>query len=219
MSEVPQHSDAFRVRRFMNWFPLGLTYATFYMGRYNINVVKGLIGTNYGLDKTQLGYIATAGFWTYAMSVIFNGPLADRFGGKKAILLGALGASAMNLIIGLLFMGGWNTHILLGLTLLYAPNSASRVGALSVVKVNAPWFHVRELGVFGGLFGIMISVGYLLALGVGNFIAGWGRTDPKAPAGPYWWCVFLVPAAAMLVMFVVDLFLVKESPGGSGHPD
>ncbi|KAF0247628.1 MAG: MFS transporter OPA family glycerol-3-phosphate transporter, partial [bacterium] len=34
-----QHSAEYRRRRFLNWFPLGLTYATFYMGRYNINVV------------------------------------------------------------------------------------------------------------------------------------------------------------------------------------
>jgi len=25
------HSRAYRTRRFWNWFPLGLTYATFYM--------------------------------------------------------------------------------------------------------------------------------------------------------------------------------------------
>ena len=30
------HSDAFIRRRFLNWFPLGMTYAFLYMGRYNI---------------------------------------------------------------------------------------------------------------------------------------------------------------------------------------
>src|SRR5689334_879260 len=39
-----KHDSAFRVRRVLNWFPLGLTYATFYMGRYNFNVVKGTMG-------------------------------------------------------------------------------------------------------------------------------------------------------------------------------
>ncbi len=32
------HSEAFKRRRFFNWFPLGLTYAFLYMGRYNLNV-------------------------------------------------------------------------------------------------------------------------------------------------------------------------------------
>ena len=53
------------------------------MGRYNFNVVKGTIGQEFHLDKAQMGMIATAGFWTYAMSVIFNGPLADRIGGAR----------------------------------------------------------------------------------------------------------------------------------------
>ena len=36
----PAHSAAFRKRRFLNWFPLGLAYAFLYMGRYNLNVAK-----------------------------------------------------------------------------------------------------------------------------------------------------------------------------------
>ena len=76
------------------------------MGRYNFNVVKGEMGSMFHLDKAHMGIIATAGFWTYALSVIFNGPLADRLGGRRAILIGAVGAAALNLIIGLLFLTG-----------------------------------------------------------------------------------------------------------------
>src|SRR5215470_10182748 len=84
---LPEHSAAYRRRRVANWFPLGLTYATFYMGRYNFNVFKGRFAETFHFDKAEVGAIATAGFWTYALSVIFNGPLADRFGGKRAILI------------------------------------------------------------------------------------------------------------------------------------
>ena len=35
------HSPAYRRRRFLNWFPMGLTYAFLYMGRYNLTVSKG----------------------------------------------------------------------------------------------------------------------------------------------------------------------------------
>ena len=33
-----RHSSWFTVRRFINWFPLGMTYSFLYMGRYNLNV-------------------------------------------------------------------------------------------------------------------------------------------------------------------------------------
>ena len=72
-----EHTPAYRLRRIANWFPLGITYATFYMGRYNFNVVKGDMGKMFHLDKAEMGLIATAGFWTYALSVIFNGPSSN----------------------------------------------------------------------------------------------------------------------------------------------
>ena len=144
MSEAPNHPADYRRRRFMNWFPLGLTYATFYMGRYNLNVASKTMMDMFHLSKAEFGMIATAGFWTYALSVMFNGPLADRIGGKKAILFGALGAALLNLVIGLLFLNGWSTKLVVGMSLLYAVNQYFQsFGALSVVKVNAPWFHVK----------------------------------------------------------------------------
>jgi OPA family glycerol-3-phosphate transporter-like MFS transporter len=208
--DSPDHSISYRRRRFFNWFPLGLTYATYYMGRYNFNVFKGQFGQMYHLDKAQVGIIATAGFWTYAVSVMFNGPLADKFGGKKAILLGAVGAALLNLTIGLLFMNGWQTKLIVGMSLLYACNCYFQsFGALSVVKVNAPWFHVRERGFFGGIFGIMISLGYTLALTVGGYLL----------AHFPFWVVFLAPAGALLTMAVIDLFVVSDTPGQAGFPD
>src|SRR5689334_11454733 len=150
--EKPVHSKEYRSRRFRNWFPLGLTYATFYMGRYNLNAASSTIMKTFGFTKAEFGVIATAGFWTYALAVMFNGPLADRIGGKRAILFGAAGAAVLNLVIGLLFLSGWQTKVLVGMALLYAVNQYFQsFGALSVVKVNAPWFHVRERGVFGGI--------------------------------------------------------------------
>ena len=210
MANPMNHSADYRRRRLMNWFPLGLTYATYYMGRYNLNVSSTTMMSNFDLSKAEFGMIGTAGFWTYALSVAFNGPLADRIGGKKSILIGAAGAAALNLLIGLLFLNGWQTKLIVGMSLLYAVNCYFQsFGALSVVKVNAPWFHVRERGVFGGVFGIMISSGYFLALTVGGWILSYL---------PWYW-VFLVPSMLLAVMFVVDLLLVKDKPSQAGFAD
>ena len=210
MSNPMNHSDAYRRRRFANWFPLGLTYATFYMGRYNLNVASTTIMEQYNLSKADWGMIGTAGFWTYAVAVAINGPLADRIGGKKAILIGAAGACLLNLVIGLLFLNGWQTKLIVGMSLLYAVNMYFQsFGALSVVKVNAPWFHVKERGVFGGIFGIMISSGYFLALTVGGWIL----------SSMSWYWVFLIPSLILALMFVVDSVLVKDRPSQAGFTD
>jgi MFS transporter, OPA family, glycerol-3-phosphate transporter len=210
VDDAPRHAAAFRRRRFANWFPLGLTYACFYMGRYNFNVAKGAIGAAYHYDKKQMGIIATAGFWTYALSVLLNGPLADRFGGRRAILFGAIGACVLNLAIGVIFLPGVLTNVLVVMSLLYSVNMYFQsFGALSVVKVNSAWFHVRERGVLGGFFGAMISTGYLLAFVTG----GWLLTNLPL------WCVFAVPAGVILAMFGVDLFIVRDRPSEAGYDD
>jgi OPA family glycerol-3-phosphate transporter-like MFS transporter len=210
MRNPMNHSPEYRRRRFFNWFPLGLTYATYYMGRYNLNVSSTTIMGQFHLSKADFGMIATAGFWTYALAVAFNGPLADRIGGKKSILIGAAGAAVLNLTIGLLFLSGWQTKIIVGMSLLYAVNMYFQsFGALSVVKVNAPWFHVRERGVFGGVFGMMIACGYFLAFTVG----GWMLSHMA------WYWVFIIPSGLLAVMFVVDALVVKDKPSEAGFPD
>ena len=45
-----EHTPAFRLRRFLNWFPLGLTYAAMYMGRYTFKIVKNDIGIWFHLN-------------------------------------------------------------------------------------------------------------------------------------------------------------------------
>ncbi len=216
---APDHAPAFRARRAHNWIPLGIMYAAFYMGRYNFNVVKGDIGAYYHLDKAQVGAIATAGFWTYAMSVIVNGPLADRIGGRKSILIGAVGVALMNTLVGVFFLSGWTTSLVVGMSCFYALTMYFQsFGAVSVVKINAAWFHVRERGLLGGVFAILIGLGYWLAFFVGGAIFKWSKA--KWGLGPMAFApVYLVPAVATAIMFVVLYLRVRDKPSDAGFDD
>ena len=82
-------------------------------------------------------------------------------------------------------------------------------GAVAIVKVNSGWFHVRERGVFGGIFGILISTGIFLAFDVSRWILE--HLDE-------WW-VFFLPAILLGVFFLIDLFVVRNRPADAGHPD
>src|SRR5437870_11261671 len=92
----------FRSRRIQNWIFLGLMYAMFYMARYNLSVADPYLLKAFGWTKEDLGILKSAGLITYGISVFLNGPLADRIGGKRSILIGAIGSAVCNTTFALL---------------------------------------------------------------------------------------------------------------------
>ena len=136
-----KHDRRFIVRRFINWFPLGMTYAFLYMGRYNLNVSKNALGTL--MSKEDFGLIFAAGTVTYAVSFLINGPLIDKkIGGKNGILVAALGASFANIPLGILTYlitaRGLKTNVVAAFSLLYSVNMYFQsYGAVSIIKVKS----------------------------------------------------------------------------------
>lgn len=59
-----RHGRWFMMRRFINWFPLGMIYAFLYMGRYNLTVAKNSLGVL--MSKEDFGTIFAAGTATYS---------------------------------------------------------------------------------------------------------------------------------------------------------
>lgn len=202
------HTSAFRTRRFLNWFPVGLTYAFLYMGRYNLTVCKTALGDKL-MSTNDFGHIFGIGAFVYGVSFVLNGPLTDRYGGRATILAAALGVSAINVCMGLVIALKIGPLVPI-FTGLYALNMYFQsFGAVSIVKVNAAWFHLRERGTFGGIFGILISLGLYFAFDWGQFVA---------KHAPVQW-VFYVPAIILTVLFVFDALYVRDTPGLAGHDD
>ncbi|HTS00220.1 MAG TPA: MFS transporter, partial [Bacteroidota bacterium] len=193
MTEMPAGysiaGTAFRRRRVVNWMALGILYAFFYATRYNYTAIAPVLADLFGWRNTDLGVFETVMPLVYGLAVVLNGPFADRIGGKKAFLFGAAGVIVANFLFGLsaltllrpaLWEGtGASRHVVhpaafafgmdggLLLTLMavvWGLNGYFQsFGALSIVKVNAQWFHVRERGTFAGVFGVLIRLGVLLA--------------------------------------------------------
>lgn len=206
------HTPAFRTRRFLTWFPSGLTYAFLYMGRYNVNVYTSSLGL-----KEQFATVFSIGTAVYGFSFLLNGPLTDRFGGRKTMMVAAVGAAMSNVAMGILVMKSGASNLAL-FSVLYGVNMYFQsFGAVSIVKVNASWFHLRERGMIGGVFGILISLGIYFAYDWGKLIVRAAQASDAAHP-PYDW-VFFVPAVILVTLAVVDFFLVRDTPGEAGHRD
>jgi OPA family glycerol-3-phosphate transporter-like MFS transporter len=240
--EGVDHSKEYRIRRVMNWLPLGLTYAFLYMGRYNIKVSQHAFGdlNLLGTDKlsecapgamsactplmanADFATIFLVGTWVYGCSFIVNGPLTDRMGGKFSILMGAGGSAFANLLMGFATVKAldpangqyYRDNFTMIMSCLYGVNMYFQsFGAVAIVKCNAPWFHVRERGVFGAIFGILISLGIYFAFDVGYMIIS--KDDFNLPLQ----FLFFIPTILLAIFWVLDFFIVKNSPGEAGLTD
>jgi len=227
-SVYPQLSAEFKQRRTLNWLAVGLLYAFFYTTRYNWTVVSPKIADVLGWQNAQLGVFELWMPIVYAFSVIFNGPIADRIGGKKAFLFGAVGVVIMNVLFGLastavvtpavwegvkdakhlvtpavLKPGIQPGGLLTFMAVVWGLNGFFQAfGALSIVKINAHWFHVRERGTFSGVFGVLIRLGLLLAFsGVPLILLKFS-----------WPYAFWIPAAFVALFFLINLGFVHNSP-------
>ena len=230
-----EYPVGFRQRRALNWVLAGLMYSLFYMARYNFAAINARLADLFGWTNLKIGIVSAVATWVYGISVFFNGPLADKIGGRRAILIGACGAAAFNIAFGCMhFVLGapavWagedkarhvvqQAQIQFGMTgstvialfaVLWACNHYFQsFGALSIVKINAAWFHIRERGFFAGIFGILIRFGLILAFVVSPLIL------LKLP----WQWVFWTPAALLVIAVVANYVFLRNTPKDAGLPE
>jgi OPA family glycerol-3-phosphate transporter-like MFS transporter len=233
--ERPVLSREFRTQRVTNWMSLGLLYAFFYMTRYNYTAVAPLLADLLGWKNTELGIFETMMPLVYGLSVVLNGPFADRIGGKKAFLFGAIGVALMNFLFGMASFAvvtpavwegtGLARHVVTPATLEFGLSGGmiltlmaivwglngyfQSYGALSIVKVNAQWFHVRERGTFSGIFGVLIRMGLLLAF----------QGVPLILLAFPWQYAFWIPGACVVVLLIINYFFMYDSPKDAGLGD
>ena len=192
------------------------------------------------MSNEEFGLIFAAGTVTYALSFLVNGPLVDQIGGKRGILIAALGAAIANLALGaitwLVLTGRLHVRLLGIFSVVYAINMYFQsYGAVSIIKVKAHWFHVRERGVFGAIFGTLISFGVYFAFDWGQAVINMTRAKPPAAPGylsslmrragdvrgqpwtPPGRCSLFRPPSS-LVWALLDVWLIKDTPEGAGFP-
>lgn len=236
LSNPLKHTKKFMWRRFFNWFPLGMTYAFMYMGRYNLNVAKTALGDL--MTKEDFGLIGGVGFTVYALSLFFIGPVVDRIGGKRGILIGAIGSAVMNTVMGgilYLFLNNrLDVNLVVAFSITYGLNMLFQsFGAVSTIKVKSFWFHVRERGTFGAIFGTLISLGVYFAFDWGEAIANAAKLEQgdqpsmiynflnalivlDGRAIPPLWLIFTIPAIILVFWALIDVILLKDSPDAAG---
>lgn len=210
------HPRKFVNFRFVNWLLVGLTYAGTYFGRYNINVTNTQqIWTLVGVDNATYSTIITVGFVAYAVFVVLNGFVVDKWGGRKATIIGSLASGCCNILMGIVAWGishNWwakGVHNVIIICVLYAINNYFQTYCTSAIcKVGVNWYNLRERGVFSSIFGVIIAFGFYLALNVNGLIL----------EAMDWSFVFFIPAAMLITLSGICVFVIRSTPLEAGYP-
>jgi OPA family glycerol-3-phosphate transporter-like MFS transporter len=212
------HPPGFRARRGLNWTFVGLLYTSFYTCRYNLAIANKSISDEFGFNKAQMGTIITTALLAYAFGQIINGLLTDHFGGKRAMLIGAVGTVIMNTIFGVASFWGllWLFVVIRGID-----GYMQAFGAPGMVKINAAWFAHTERGRFAGIFGFMINAGRFLINTFGPaFLAGFVFLGLWHVPPLHWRWLFWIPAMITTCTGVCMALIAQPTPRDAGfvHP-
>src|SRR5215469_505804 len=188
-----------------------LGYSGYYLCRSNFSVALPLIaselvvrGLSPGMARIMLGTIASLGVAAYAIGKFPAGALSDRLGGRRNFLAGMLGSVLCTLLFALagglpLFTLAWVSNRLV-----------QSLGWAGVVKVSSRWFSYHNYGTVMAI----ISLSFLFGDAASRSFLGW-----LIGSGLGWRGVFVIAAATLFLLFVLNLLLLIEIPSEIGEAE
>jgi MFS transporter, OPA family, glycerol-3-phosphate transporter len=195
-----------RLRR-MQWSVLLATmfcYLFFYTGRQTFGFAIPGIQAELGVNKETLGWASTAMLWSYAIGQAINGNLADKFGGRRIMTVGALASTVVNWVVSL------GTSVA-GIAVPWGVNGYFQaMGWAAGGRVLSNWWPSSERGKTYGF--------YVFAAGTGSVVAYATSVLVLDVWGLDWRWIFRIPVLLMLVGGITFFLVARNRPEERGLP-
>jgi sugar phosphate permease len=169
-----------------------LSYASMYVCRKGYAVSKARLVAELGITEATLAAIDTAYIVAYSLGQFASGAGVERFGGRKMITLGLVGAAAACFAFGLSH-AGWALLVFWALNGLF-----QSTGWPAGTSLMALWYPARERGAAMGLWSTNYQVGGFLGTMLATALLarfGWR----VAIGGPGLWLL----AVALAIFFLL----------------
>lgn len=181
---------------------VGLAYILSFFHRFAPAAIAGDLQLAFAANGAQLGGLAATYFYVYTLMQIPTGVLADTLGPRRIVTIGGLIAG-----VGAILFGMADTLTVASAGRLLVGLGVS-VTFISMLKLNAAWFHDRHFATLTGLTILLGNVGSLLA------------ASPLAWVLAYtsWRTVFVTVGGLSLLLAGLAWLLVRNHPGEAGLP-
>ncbi|WP_425802735.1 MFS transporter [Desulfitobacterium sp. Sab5] len=135
-----------------------LCYLVLYMDRSNMSIAGPSMMKEFNWSATQFGLVSTAFFMGYACTMIIGGWLADRFGGGKVIIFGALWWSIF------VFLTPFGTSLGLMVIIRMMMGMGEGVALPAISSMVAKWIPKKEAGLAQGICLVGVPLGITLTM-------------------------------------------------------
>lgn len=214
--EVPKDEVKETYKRLRNRTFWGVTaaYSLFYLCRLSMGVVKKPLIDDGLFSASELGVIASAFYFVYAIGKFLNGFIADYCNVRRFMATGLIVSSTINLLMGVIGlangyvgMPGWLMYAVF--VLLWGFNGwVLSMGSPSGIVSLSRWFPQSRRGTFYSIFCSTPYIGEALSMAVtGSVVAAWG-----------WEYGFIVSAIGGFLGVGVILASVSDTPQSKGLP-
>lgn len=173
-------------------------YLFFYTGRQTFGFAIPGIEEELGISKATLGLISGIGLWCYAVGQIVNGNLADKFGGRRIMSLGAILSTLLN----------WCASFSVGPPSLGAAwganNYTQAMGWAPGGRVISNWWSPHERGKSFGFYTFAAGSASVLAFVTSTLVVETFDLD--------WRWIFRLPVLLMLVGGITFYLIARDKP-------
>ncbi len=213
---VPENDVQDRYRRLRNMTFWGTTaaYSLFYLCRLSMGVVKKPLIDEGLFSASELGVIASAFYFVYAIGKFLNGFIADYCNVRRYMATGLVISAVINLLMGLFgltngYMGvpKWALYVMF--VGLWGLNGwVLSMGSPSGIVSLSRWFPQSRRGTFYSIFCSTPYIGEALSMVVtGSIVAAFG-----------WEYGFLASALGGFLGVGIILHFVSDTPQSKGLP-
>jgi len=188
-----------------------LGYSGYYLCRSNFSVALPLIagdlvaaGLSPETTRIRLGAIASLGVAAYAIGKFPAGAISDYLGGRRNFLAGMIGSVLFTVLFALAGGLPWLTLTWIGNRLVQS------LGWAGMVKVSSRWFSYHTYGTVMGI----ISLSFLFGDAASRTFLAW-----LIARGFSWRGLFVVAGGTLLLLLLISVAVLKETPLEIGEPE
>ena len=207
-------NETYRSLRARTFWGATAAYSLFYLCRLSMGVVKKPLIDDGIFSATELGVIASAFYFVYAIGKFINGFMADYCNVRRYMATGLVISSVINLLMGLVGLGhgyaGFPPYaIYLLFALLWGINGwVLSMGSPSGIVSLSRWFPQSRRGTYYSIFCSTPYIGEALSMVLtGSIVAAFG-----------WEYGFIASALGGFIGVGIILTCVSDTPQSKGLP-